>query len=293
MLKFGRNYALSVQIGTGNSTAFNIIKPPLTLELEINKTNTGGANNGVFRVFNLSKERRSEIRYDYTNFSIYKGISLLAGYGNNLSVVFKGNITNAFSAREGANFVTTIIANDGGLGLTNANLGDDDKSQSSAGMSLKAILTNLAGTMNKPEFGNIGIGKIGDFPDKSLLSKAYNGNTAQVLSELSGKAFYIENEKIYILKDNEFIDQGIKIIDASTGLLETPLLESSNLTVTMLFEPDLLLNQRVQLNSVTADASFNTTYKVITIKHHAIISDAVCGDATTTATLARIGDLIT
>ena len=77
----------------------------------------------------------------------------------------------------------------------------------------------------------------------------------------------------------------LTIIDSSTGLLNTPLLEETVVYLDILFEPRLVFGQGVKLKATTGPSDFINTYKVVSIHHRGTISDAVCGDAVTTVGL--------
>jgi hypothetical protein len=73
----------------------------------------------------------------------------------------------------------------------------------------------------------------------------------------------------------------VPVIDDNSGLLGVPEHEDAILTVRMIFEPRLVIGQKIEIKSQVAPM-FNGQYKIYGIRHEGTISDAVSGKATTT-----------
>lgn len=275
MVKFNRKYQLNVQTQGG---ATESIALPFTIEFDITRNILTSANVCQVRVYNLRKEKRNKIRFDVSNYGELRGIELRAGYGENLPIIFKGNISRAWSVREGVNFITQIECYDGGYALANGTFED----QFIKGTPYTTILESMIGTLPGVDFGVIGE------VEGALNSRgnAYSGNTVDLLSDLVPNQFFIDNSKAYILADSECIKGDLPLINSDFGLLGTPLREDTIIYFDMLFEPRLLIGQQINLESQT-DPSFNGPYKVISVKHRGTISEAVSGDATTSVGLFK------
>ena len=278
--KFLRNFALTVEANDGTSIGVTL---PFTVEFDITRNTLQSSNVGSIRVFNLSQTHRNAIRKDVTNWGDLRRVSFKAGYGNNLSLAFDGTISQAWSVREGSNFITQIESLDAGFayanGFTSANF--------AAGTAQTVVLSEIVNNMPGVTLGAIGKSFSGNI---GSLGNTYDGNSCNLASELSNGQFFIDNGLAFFLADNECRAGKVAVIDASFGLLNTPVLEQNRLvTVEMLFEPRIVAGQLVTLQSVTG-AQFNSNYKVVGIKHRGMISSAVCGDATTTLTLDNNGN---
>lgn len=141
---------------------------------------------------------------------------------------------------------------------------------------------------------NVVAGAVGDFSADSARGIALMGNSWDIINRMvskDGDAF-IDGEKVNILKHDEYLrDQGdITLITSETGLLSTPKLYNNILEVPILFEPRIVVGQRVQLESI--ETIYNGIRKVIGVAHNAIISGAVGGEAKTFLTMFK-GDLLT
>lgn len=270
--KFGRNYSLAVEATDGDTI---LIEPPFTIEFDITRSYYSSAYFSTIRIYNLSEKNRSKIRKDSYAWDIHRTVELRAGYGEkNLPLVLLGDITSAWSVREGTNFITTIESNDAGFSYTNgiSNLTVPQGAQQ------VTVLTSLIGDLAK--FG-VTLGTVGSFPGTLKRGNSYNGNTTAILRELTGGNFFIDNGKANCLGNDECLPGEVRVITSDSGLLNTPLRENDVIHLEMLFEPRIVVGQLIKLDSSTA-ANFNGFYKVCDIKHRGMISESVCGDAVTT-----------
>ena len=274
MTKFGRNYSLSVERSDGDTVT---IRPPFTIDFDIQRDTLSSVNIANVRVYNLSEKIRNLIRKDAWNFADIRRLELRAGYGDDLAVVASGNISQAWSTREGSDFITYIESFDGGWAFTNS----QSSNQFPKGTPKKTVVETLAKNMSS--FG-VTVGAIGDVQGTLPRGNAYSGNTSSLLKELTGDSFFIDNSKINVLQADEVIDGLIPLINSSSGLLGTPIRENTYLRFDMLFEPKLQVGERVQLQSITG-ANFNGIHKIYSIKHKGMISESVGGKATTTVGL--------
>lgn len=271
-LKFGRNYILSVQTNTGDTV---VIKPPFTIEFDITRNVLTSANVCSVRIFNLSEKRRLQILKDAFNFDDLRLIVLQAGYGlANLPVIFAGNISQAWSVREGTNMITQIESYDGGFAFSNAQINQQFPSGTDQSSVINALISSLGPYGVQPGIVSP------TYSGQLSRGNSYVGNPTTILSELTGNGFFIDRSKANCLADNECLVGPLTTISSATGLLGTPVREQQSLNFEMLFEPHLEVGQIIDINSVTG-ANFNGPYKVVSLKHRGMISQAVCGDAVT------------
>ncbi len=269
--KFGRRYTLKVGLANGDILT---IKLPFTIELDITRNTLTSANVCQVRIYNLSEKNRNLIRFNASDYGTFRPIELFAGYTDDPPKIFDGNISQAWSFREGVNFITQIECYDGGFAFVNgtteiefpAGVSDRDKALS--------IMNNLPGVTP---------GVVGSYPNTSGRKNAYNGNTSQILNELTGGGFFIDNGQANALGTSEYIQatNGITLVSSATGLLATPVLEQTIVRFDMIFEPGLNAGHRAVLQSDT-EQNFNGTYKITGVKHRGMISESVCGSLVTT-----------
>ena len=262
-------------MNVGTQSGGNLrITPPFTVQFDITRSILTSANVCSLRIYNLSENNRNQLRFNFYNTGELRPIEFQAGYGTtNLPIVFTGNITEASSVREGKDFITTIQCFDGGFAFANAitNLNFPD------GTAQNVILEALVNSLD--QYG-VAPGAIGSYPGSISRGNAYSGSTTDILAELTNGGFFIDNGKANCLGNSECVEGGIAVINAKSGLLNTPVLQQTILTFDMLFEPGVIAGQQIQLQSLT-EQNYNGFYKVLSIHHVGMISPSVCGDAVT------------
>lgn len=277
MEKFNPNYVLTVQQNTV-PTINTVIKPPFTMEFDVHRDVLSSANVASIRIFNLSEFNRAEIRKDVNNPGQKKDISLIAGYEDNMGIIMSGQVTQAWSVREGVNFVTQIECFDAGYMFTN---GQVEKSYPE-GTLRQNVIDDIIGSMEK--YG-VKPGSISSILGVLPRGNSYSGNQSDILKDLGRGAFFIDNGVAHFLQQNEVTDEDIQVINPKSGLLGTPVREHFwKIRVDLLFDPRFTLGSRVQLESAS-DRSFNGLYKVTSIKHKGVISESVAGTRVTSLEL--------
>ena len=282
MIKLDRNYLLTVEGRDGSTVA---VTPPFTLEIDITRNTLSSLSVGQFKIFNLSKDKRNNLRFNVSDIGRYQEVKLLAGYGTNLKLIFTGNISQAWSVREGVNFVTTIECYDGGYAFNNS----ETATTFTAEQTKLAYYRSIIGDLDHVEQGAIGPSAYTDtttgVPITLGLGQAVTGKSATLIrDEASGgskSGFFVDLGLAHILGDNEYIAAATPvIINAQTGLLSTPVLEETIVRFDMLFEPTLNPGYLAILTSST-DANYTGAYKITGVKHHGVISGAVSGELIT------------
>lgn len=273
MIKFGLNYKLKIQV---NDTEEIEVKYPISCDFNIDRNTLSQANTSSFSLVNLDENTRNKIYKDQYQTTIYKGIEFYAGYGNDLSLLFKGNIKRAYSERIGTEFYTKIEAYDGGFAFVN---GYSARSFT-AGTSQNKVLDSLVSDLPNLKKGVVGKG----FEDDLKRGNVYNDNTMKVLRAITNDHVFVDNEKVNILLDEECLQGSVVKINANTGLIGTPLKEESSITFNIIFEPRLLVGQALYLESQT-EKNFNGNYKVIGFKHSGMISGSVPSKVITSCNL--------
>ena len=269
--KFGRNYELLVQSADGTTVR---IEPPFTLDFNITRKTLSDANIGSFKIYNLSERVRNLLRKDQDDVGNNKQIIVNAGYGKQLNQVFRGNVYKGFSVRQGTNFITQLECYDGGFAIINSLVDRSFPKGTSQRTIIKSILKTL-------EASGVDIGYIGDFSGSILRGNSFSGNSVKIVDEMTGGALFIDNEKVNVMKDNEVTNIPTVIINSDSGLLATPTRERQFINLEMIFEPNISIGQRVKIESST-NKSINVLYKVHSIQHAGIISEAISGSVITT-----------
>lgn len=275
MQKWTRNYILSIQV-QGNK--WLDITLPFTMTFRINRNTFATANTAKITILNLAEDTRRQIYKDRYRFDIYKGIELRAGYGERketLPLIFKGNIKQAYSQKDKVDYVTEIECYDGGFAFQNGRTIRSFAAGTSDTQILKSLVEDLPA---------VNVGKIGTFTGSLPRGNAMQGVTTDLIKNVSGGNFFIDNEKAYCMQEEECFRGNVSEINSASGLLGSPQREETLLTFKMLFEPRLQVGQYVHLTSQT-EKLFNGSYKVIGIEHSGTISDATSGKCETKVSL--------
>ena len=283
MKKWTRNYVLTVQVDH-RALDYIDITSPLTLNFNIKRNYNASANKASFTILNLAESTRRKVFMDRYQTLYYKGVELRAGYGDDREdwpLIFKGNIEQAFSKRNGVDYETTIDAFDGGFAYRN---GFSERNFAEGTTDKQIINTLLA------DLPGIKKGSIGNFNAQLVRGNSFNGNTMKILNDVTEGHLFIDLERLNCLRRNEGLSWNLSILNADAGLLGSPLREESFLTFEMIFEPRLQIGQFVKLESQT-ESTFNGTYKVIGIEHNGVISGSQCGKCTTKVSLNYIKDI--
>jgi hypothetical protein len=277
--KFGRNYRITIYpIDAGDPI---IITMPFTIKFNIERTFASGMNTMELGIYNLSEAHRRRIAQDFNVIGNYpnapanrntNNIIVEIGY-DNLYVAFQGYITFASSAREGVDIVTRISALDG--------LKDAQRTQVfqtlSAGQKVSDVLEYLTG-----QFTDLKRGAVGTFDDILQRPVVLNGYAWDLLKQYSNANCYIDNGKIYVLQDNEYLDtETVLQLSDETGLIGTPRRSVAFLTVKTLLETSVGISDRIDLKS-SIMPEYNGRYWIYGIQHEGVISASVGGAAYTT-----------
>jgi hypothetical protein len=277
MDKFNRKYTLKVD--NADLKTQTIIELPFTVEFNIVRNLFSSANQATFRIYNLSRKKADQIKFDkILQLGIRRRIIFNGGYEGNTPLMFDGNIREAWSVREGSNYVTQIEAYDGGFAIANA---VSSRGPYSSTVTWTKILTDLIS-----DLPGVSLGYISTQFNKSIgREKSFSGRTVQLLKEICD-TFNIDNGFAYCLAENETLKSQLPVINAEQGLLNTPKKEDSFVEVQILLEPRLIVNQLVQLETLTGSASLNNQkYRVISVNHRGIISESMNGTAITSVSL--------
>jgi len=277
MSKFQRQYRIEATTKDGEKI---VITNPFTLNFVIVRHQLSSAANATLKIYNLGLETRMKLLKNAweKNSDYYFPIRLYAGYEGMMPLVLRGAIypeARSYRAEGSPDFMTEVEVYDGGFDMAH---GDSNFSVSAGTLRVEAIKRLCK------DFPNLKIGAIGNFPGAYARQRVFAGKTKQLIMEETGGNFFIDNEHVYCLKDNEAIEGEVLVISSETGLLGSPSRTKGLVIAEMLFEPRLKVGQVVEL--VSKDyPSLNQLYKVIGVQHTGTISDAVGGKCKTRVTM--------
>lgn len=273
MSKWGRSFKITITMYTG---AVIIIQPPFTIRFNVNRAAAASLNTLDLDIYNLAPATRDQLLQDpfIMGANQRSTIKFEAGYiGSPLSVIYQGTVFSCNSARSGVDIITSLHSTDGGWDIARNFI-----FQSAGGKpNYKTILSTLANTFAP----NLTVGAItGNIEGVFQRPVVLEGNVYNLLQKYSDNKCFIDLERIYILKDNEILSGTIPLINADTGLLDTPRRDDTYLTFSTLFEPTINCGMAIDLYS-QVNPIYSKQYKVFGIQHTGTISESVGGDLRT------------
>lgn len=248
--RFMRNYELIIKLNTNEAI---IIKNPIRIQFDSVKSVDGGLNSCRVRIYNLSENKRKKLIKEDTDTNNKIEFLLKAGY-NKIETLFKGFVLESFSEKSGADIVTTIVAMDG---LVDAQ-GSYTSQTVKKGDAINVILRDMPNTTRA---------KISERPVVQR-AKVLVGNSLKLVENnlKDDETYFIDEGKLYIVKENEVISDLVPLVNAETGLLLTPTKKKYEVTFNTLLNPAIKIAGQVKLESLYAP-NLNGTYKVLTITY--------------------------
>lgn len=248
--RFDKDYKLVITTKTNTIT----IQPPLNIAFDCEKSiNSFGLNRCNLKVYNLKQSNINQLVKDADQTNIYIRVELFAGYKNNIKQIFRGNIYRSYPVKNGADVILILECMDG--------LRDVKTSFTSATATTKRkAVEEIVKTMPNTE-----IGKITD-QNEIYRNKVMMGNSYEELKKLlkPDEIMYIEDEKLYIIKNNELGSNYISIINAETGLMNIPSRENQMVTVETRLNPSLKVGGVAKLESIYA-SYLDGNYRIETL----------------------------
>ena len=234
-------WSLSVTDGENTVT----VGYPLTVEFSIERNTFASANTGNFNIYNLAPSTRSAkgglLFQDRFNTANQKILTFKAGYNGNLVTCFKGRIQEAYSKRSGTEVITSIQCLD--LGVPTDYINVTFEAGTSKQEAYKNIILNLQG---------LKMGSIGTLEGTYQTPVTFEGKPLRVLNEISGGNTFIDNNIIHTLMPNEALDIGVTILNAETGLINTPQRRNAEIIAEGIFNPNVFVGQLIEVQSQTA-----------------------------------------
>ncbi len=267
--KFDRTYKLDIKTPTGIVLT---ISPPFSIKFNVKRDTLSSANKTKVTITNLGETTRNQIYKDRYSTTEYWQMTLQAGYNSELSTIFQGNIYEAYSVKQGTQWITTIDGYDGMHAIQNGFVNQTIAANSDGQTVVDASLTALP---------NISAGAITQAVKNTqiLRGQVLFGSPLGIMQDTLGVVPYIDNEKLYILNETEALTGQVVKLDSS-DLLETPIRRETFIVVKALFQPRAAIKQIYEIDSI--EKKYNGQYAVQGIQHDVEISGATSGKAITT-----------
>lgn len=247
MKQFLRKVRLTAS-GNGGSLTINaggVLQHELKIGFDVSKGLSGSANTAKIRIWNLSEGHRNAVGKELDD------ITLEAGYmppdgGNNVGVIFKGQMRDVEHIRDREDIITEISCGDGDKAFRKATISKSFP----AGTRVDDVVDELYKQLEKE-----GV-KRGEtkFPDDMPPFKrpyATCGSCTRELDRLGqGRGFYwsVQNGAFEVIPGDGYIG-GVVLITPQTGMVGVPTITDNGVKVRALLNPEIRPNRRVMIKS--------------------------------------------
>lgn len=282
MAKFQLKYILKLDSSEESTNGFVTvtIQPPFSIDFDATRNPMSGISNCSVKIYNLSADTRNRLYKVQYDTGIRRMCELRAGYEDSssaMSLIFKGYISRCYSVRQGTDYITSVEMYDGAFAIMNS----DSSHEIPAGTLKKDMIDIIAKDLE-------GINKriIGKADGTISRPMPVSGKTMEILKGLAKdytppKRAYVELGDFYFMDDEETVLGNVGVLNSDSGLIGTPIKEGTIVSCEMIFEPRLVIAQKIELQSTT-EALFNGVYKIISLHHRGNISKGVASKVTTT-----------
>lgn len=207
METFYREYRLTVGIGNQAVT----IQPPITISFKalesVSKKSLGKLS---VSINGLNPSTRLQLLKSEDE-EKYIPVRLEVGYNGRLRQVFQGSVKSGAVKREGAIHIVSLECEDGGHDYINS---FTSRTVHGKEQVVDSVLQDMPNT------------KKGSVTKQQALirPKVLVGSSSKILTDTLApdESFFIKDERVHILKANEVTSGNIPVVNARSGLLNTP-----------------------------------------------------------------------
>jgi hypothetical protein len=251
------------------------IKPPITFVIDAQIDMRSAVNNANLTFYNLAPDTRNKIYKDLYTFQLRWQVSILSGYGETeLYEMFRGNIEEAYSLKQGTEWVTTIKAYDGSYqihnGFANETITKDVEMKDAVKRIIHTMPEILIGALGSPATGSTKRGQV------------MVGNSYQLIQGLTDNRAFISGETMYVLGEDEVLHGDAFVLDSDLNFT-TPKRRDTYVELDTIFCPEIRIAGVAEIH--TLEKRYDGQYQVFGIHHNVTFSEAITGDAITTVSL--------
>lgn len=225
----------------------------LDIQFSIEKSARHEPNKASIKVWNLSRDHRRELE----SLSRSRGagqirVQLKAGYENNSAIILLGNLREASSANEGAEWVTTVEGEDGGHAYQTSRVNESFPPGSEIGAPIRACARALGvglGNLEEviPFLAFEGGGRT--LPNGTTISGRAS-DELEALLRSCGLRWSVQNGVLQILGRDGALESTAVRLSPGTGLIGSPAVDSDGkVNIRTLLIPDIYPNRTVRIES--------------------------------------------
>jgi hypothetical protein len=250
-----------------------ILKHEIMISFDVTKGISSSANTADIELYNLTESHRNAMGKEFDEVTLEAGY-MPPGGGNNVGIIFKGNIRDVSHKRSGADIVTSISCGDGDKALRKGVINKSYQKNTP----IKTVVEDLYSELAK-EGVTRGEWKFPDDMEPNFKRPyATCGSCAREMNTLGkGKGFYwsIQNGAMEIIPGDGFVGM-VAVISPKTGMIDTPTITDNGIKVATLLNPEIRPGRRVKVESSVID--LNATDGIYRVSEVSFSGDNRGGD---------------
>jgi len=231
----------------------------LKIGFDISKGISSTQNAGRIKIWNLNEGHRNALGKELDDFILEAGYMPPSG-GDNVGVIFNGQIRDVEHTREGPDIVTILSCGEGDKAFRSATI---SKSYT-AGTDVKTVVEDIYKEMEKHGVKR-GEWKFPDELPKFKRPYAVCGSCKTEMDTLGrGHGFYwsVQNGVVEIIPGDGKIGS-VVLISPQTGMLDVPTITDNGIKVATLLNPEIRPNRPVRVESQVLEMNAkNGEYRV-------------------------------
>jgi hypothetical protein len=223
----------------------------LRIAFNIQLVLAGYASSGTIKIYNLSKSNRNKIQEEFTELFLY------AGYEDNISLIFSGNIVTVTHEKNGPDWITEITAGDAIKAINGSTI---NKSLP-AGQNTESIFNELISQMDGVSKGvTEGLRDCISNKRSLLRGLVLSGNVRDWLDKLSktcGFDYSVNNGVIETTNIGQPLTDvpPVQVSDVK-GLVDSPQKTEMGMKIKSLLLPQLKLARVIEVQSTVSEGNY-------------------------------------
>jgi len=229
-----------------------------TIDFQVDKDASAAENSATIVIMNLSPQSRALFEQENNIVELY------AGYGDAVKLIFYGDVIEqgATHARQGADWVTTVKATDGGKKMRETKVNVSFK----ADTKYRDVLNKLVETLGYTTEG------LRSIPDdikfkNGYVASGYVKDNLNILAEKYDMQWSIQDNSLQFMPQNEATSDTAVVINRRHGMISSPIKTDKGIQVASLLNPELKIGRLIELESDILVAEGKSYYKVNKLSH--------------------------